>query len=80
MAKVLILGAGYTGSRVAAQLRAAGHQVLTTRREGGDLPVVLPDTDVLRSLAGRDWRVLWSAPSVDGISVLAGIAERVVYL
>ena len=80
MARILILGAGYTGGRVAASLRDLGHSVVTTRREGGDLPVVLPNTAALRSLAGTDWRVLWSAPSVEGISVLNGIAERVVYL
>lgn len=80
MANVLILGAGYTGSRVAVLLRAAGHQVVTTRREGGDLSVVLPDTGGLRSLEGRDWRVLWSAPAVEGISVLEGVAARMVYL
>jgi nucleoside-diphosphate-sugar epimerase len=80
MARILILGAGYTGGRVAALLRAAGHHVVTTRREGGDLPVVLPNTGVLRSLEGTDWRVLWSAPPVEGILVLTGIAERVVYL
>ena len=80
MARVLILGAGYTGGRVASLLRLSGHTVVTTRRAGGDLPVVLPETGVLRTLEGKDWRVLWSAPSVEGISVLEGMAERVVYL
>lgn len=80
MARVLILGAGYTGGRAASLLRAAGHTVVTTRREGGDLQVSLPDTSPLRALEGRDWRVLWSAPTVEGIDALAGIAERVVYL
>lgn len=80
MAPILILGAGYTGGRVAALLRTAGHSVVTTRRAGGDLPLVLPDTGALRSLEGTDWRVLWSAPSVEGISALEGMAERVIYL
>jgi len=80
MAKVLILGAGYTGGRVAALLRAGGHEVVTTRRVGGDLPVILPNTEVLRSLPGSGWRVLWSAPAVDGIGALEGIADRIVYL
>ena len=80
MAPVLRLGAGYTGGRVAALLRAAGHPVVTTQRAGGDLQVVLPDTSPLRALEGSDWRVLWSAPSADGISALEGVAARVVYL
>ncbi|MFN0106191.1 MAG: NAD-dependent epimerase/dehydratase family protein [Bryobacteraceae bacterium] len=80
MARILILGAGYTGGRVAALLRANGHHVVTTRREGGDLPIVLPETGPLGLLGGADWRVLWSAPSVEGISVLAGVAARMVYL
>ena len=80
MARILVFGAGYTGGRVASLLRSAGHTVVTTRRAGGDLPVVLPDTGVLRMLVGTDCRVLWSAPSVEGISVLEGMAERVVYL
>lgn len=80
MARVLVLGAGYTGGRAAALLRAAGHTVVATRRQGGDLAVALPDTAPLLSLEGNDWRVLWSAPPVDGIGVLAGKAARMVYL
>jgi nucleoside-diphosphate-sugar epimerase len=80
MAQVLIVGAGYTGGRAAALLRGLGHRVVTTRRESGDLPMVLPDTSPLRQLDGSGWRVLWSAPGVEGISVLEGKAERVVYL
>jgi len=80
MARILVLGAGYTGGRVAALLRVAGHTVVTTRRVGGDLAVALPETAALRTLEGTDWRVLWSAPTVEGIAVLEGMAERVVYL
>lgn len=80
MARVLIFGAGFTGSRVAELLREQGHTVVTTRRDGGDLPVVLPDTEPLRALEGSDWQVLWTAPEVEGIGVLEGIASRVVYL
>ncbi|MBI2686831.1 MAG: hypothetical protein HYX27_10980 [Acidobacteria bacterium] len=80
MARILVLGAGYTGGRVAALLREAGHHVVTTQRDGGDLRVVLPDTSALAALEGADWRVLWSAPEVEGISALEGKAARVVYL
>jgi nucleoside-diphosphate-sugar epimerase len=69
----LILGAGYTGSRVAARLRAAGHSVLdTTGRE--------PDWTHLP--AGV--RVLYSIPPDEGerdrLAILRGIAARVVYI
>lgn len=81
MARVLITGAGYTGGRAAALLRAAGHTVVTTRRDGGDMALDLPrDAGRLRELAGGDWRVLWSVPAVDGIAALEGVAARVVYL
>ncbi len=80
MERILIVGAGYTGSRVAALLRAGGHGVLTTRREGGDIRMTLPDTSPLRNLEGDNWRVLWTAPETDGIDVLCGRASRVVYL
>lgn len=80
MARILIVGAGYTGGRAAALLRAQGHTVVTTRREGGDLPLTLPDTEPLRKLDGDDWRVLWSVPEAAGVEALAGKAARVVYL
>jgi nucleoside-diphosphate-sugar epimerase len=80
MARILIVGAGYTGSRAAVLLRAQGHHVLTTRRQGGDIPLTLPDTSPLNDLEGDDWRVLWTAPETDGIDVLHGQASRVVYL
>ncbi len=80
MARILIVGAGYTGGRTAHLLREQGHTVVTTRREGGDLPLVLPDATPLLTLPGSDWRVLWSAPEVEGILALAGKAARVVYL
>ena len=55
--------------------------MLTTRRTGGDLPLDLPrDAGRLSSLDGNDWRVLWSAPSADGIEALHETAARVVYL
>lgn len=80
MAEILIVGAGYTGSRVAEILRAGGHRVVTTRRSGGDIDLTLPDTAPLASLTGNGWRVLWSAPAIDGIGVLEGRAARVLYL
>lgn len=80
MARVLIVGAGYTGSRAAALLRAAGHDVVTTRRQGGEIELTLPDAEPLRRLDGDDWRVLWTAPETVGIEALAGRAVRVVAL
>lgn len=80
MARVLVLGAGYTGARAASLLRAQGHEVVATRREGGDLAVTLPDLSPVLALPGDDWRVLWSAPETAGIEALAGKAARVVYL
>lgn len=74
---ILILGAGYTGARAAALF--AEHRVVETHR---DRPVqcVLPDLSNVLALGGSDWRVLWCAPSVEGIAALNGFAARVVYL
>lgn len=74
---VLILGAGYTGSRTAALLRE--HRVVETHRDR-PVQVALPDLSNVLALGGAGWRVLWCAPSVDGIESLSGFAARVVYL
>lgn len=77
MSGVVILGAGYTGSRAAALL--TGQHVVETHRDR-PVQVVLPDLSNVLALGGSGWRVLWCAPSVDGIEALRGFAARVVYL
>lgn len=88
----LILGAGFTGERVARRLEAAGHEVLRTNSQ--TLP--LPDVSLLANLPGGDWTVLHSIPvirtaSPDNlggpweatpllVNALRGKARRVVYL
>lgn len=74
---ILILGAGYTGARAAALF--AGHRVIETHRDR-PVQVVLPDLSNVLALGGSGWKVLWCAPSVDGIQALNGFAARVVYL
>jgi len=74
---ILILGAGYTGSRAAALFE--GHRVVETHRDR-PVQVVLPNLSNVLALGGSEWRVLWCAPSVDGIEALKGFAARVVYL
>lgn len=74
---ILILGAGYTGSRAGALFE--GHRVVETHRDR-PVRVVLPDLSNVLALGGSQWRVLWCAPSVDGIEALGGFAARVVYL
>lgn len=85
--RFLILGAGFTGERVAHRLEAAGHEVLRTNSRS--LP--LPDVSFLKTVPGDDWTVLHSIPvirSADGpweatpllINALRGKAQRIVYL
>lgn len=74
LARILILGAGYTGSRVAALLSARGHQVVCMR--SAELP--LPDVSALRTLPGDRWHVLHSIPPVTGASGLADPTPLVV--
>ncbi|MBM4360115.1 MAG: NAD-dependent epimerase/dehydratase family protein [Deltaproteobacteria bacterium] len=86
-AKVLVLGAGFTGERVARRLEARGHEVVRTR--SSNLP--LPDVSPLRELRGSEWLVLHSIPLVRSaaglvdptpwlLEALAGKARRLVYL
>ncbi len=85
--RILILGAGFTGERVARRLEATGHEVLCTNSR--NLP--LPDVSFLESLPGDDWTVLHSIPVIrlpDGpweptpllVNALRGKARRMVYL
>jgi nucleoside-diphosphate-sugar epimerase len=82
---ILILGAGYTGSRVARLLSDSGHAVSALRR--ADLDFTAPDAPRrLAELAPPGCRVLHSVPSLPELAdarLLAGLdgkAERVVYL
>jgi nucleoside-diphosphate-sugar epimerase len=83
----LVLGAGFTGERVARRLEAAGHAVLRTNSQ--NLP--LPDVSLLANLPGDDWTVLHSIPVIrhpEGpweptpllVDALRGKARRIVYL
>jgi nucleoside-diphosphate-sugar epimerase len=85
--RFLILGAGFTGERVAQRLEAAGHEVRRTNSQ--NLP--LPDVSLLANLPGDDWTVLHSIPVIrqpEGaweptpllVDALRGKARRVVYL
>jgi len=79
MADFLILGSGFTGARAAALLRGAGHNVVETHQTS-PLRVLLPDLSAVLALPGHQWRVLWCAPSTEGVQALAGKASRIVYL
>ena len=83
----LILGAGFTGERVARRLEAAGHAVLRTNSR--NLP--LPDVSLLETLPGDDWTVLHSIPVIRTaeraweatpllVAALRGKVRRMVYL
>ena len=85
--RALILGAGFTGARVAQRLEAAGHEVVCTNSQ--TLP--LPDVSFLATLPGDDWVVLHSIPVIrqpEGpweptpllVPALRGKARRVVYI
>jgi nucleoside-diphosphate-sugar epimerase len=85
MKNFLILGSGFTGSRVAALLRADGLRVVTIRR--ADIDFTSPNAvDSLRSMASKDCIVLHSVPSLPGgadaalLRALEGQARRVIYL
>jgi len=82
---VLILGCGYTGSRVAQRLRADGIAVTALRRAQWD--VTQPEALAkLAALTPAGCRVLHSIPSLPDaadrhfLPALSGLAERVVYL
>jgi len=78
--KWLVIGAGYTGSRLAARLASDGHEVVVTRRTAGDgvlafdlaAPAPLPAADVL---------VCTAPPGADPGAELRGlVAPRIIYL
>ncbi len=81
----LILGCGFTGTRVAGRLRAEGLAVTTVRRAQIDF-TELDALQKLAALALAECTVLHSIPSLPGgadgrlVSVLEGRARRVVYL
>ncbi len=85
--RFLILGAGFTGERVAQRLEASGHEVLRTNSQ--TLP--LPDVSRLANLPDDDWTVLHSIPVIrhpEGaweptpllVNALRGKARSIVYL
>ncbi len=85
MSEFVILGAGYTGSRVATNLRAAGHQVLALR--SADLDFTLPHSpQKLAALLPAGCTLLHSVPSLPDaadrliIQAFAGKVLRCVYL
>jgi nucleoside-diphosphate-sugar epimerase len=81
----LVLGAGFTGSRVAKLLGEAGHQVVALRRAQIDFTQDGAAAQ-LAEFAPLGCRVLHSVPSLPGLADAAlleglrGRAERVVYL
>lgn len=90
MRRFLILGCGFTGSRVAALLRARGFQVDCTNRTNFDLetrdftPVlrlVTPETSVLHSIPTiRTEKGLWEGTPVLMEALSTAPPARVVYL
>jgi nucleoside-diphosphate-sugar epimerase len=81
----LILGAGYTGSRVARQLQARGQDVIALR--SADLDFTATDApERLNQLAPDNCTVLHSVPSLPAdadarlLDGLRGKARRIVYL
>ena len=90
MSRILILGCGYTGRRVAEHLSLGGHEVWVTSRHPDSLTVHGARTVELTSLPqlGPGLRVLHSVPLADGpadptpalLALLPQGVERVVYL
>jgi nucleoside-diphosphate-sugar epimerase len=81
----LIIGCGFTGSRVADRLESRGARVTRLHRAQVDLR--WPHApERLRNFAPLGCAVLHSAPPVDGggdrtaLSALSGLASRIVYL
>ncbi len=86
--RVLILGCGYTGKRVAALLTATGIEVAGTTRTG-PLAFDATDPETFRRLTpfnSGDWAVLHSIPTINGTdptpALMRALSEtaRVVYL
>jgi nucleoside-diphosphate-sugar epimerase len=78
--RILVVGAGYTGARVVERLRGRHHVLIAGRSPNADLHVDLPGGSPFQTLPGDGYRVLWTAPIVEGIEHLEGKAARVVYL
>ena len=85
MSPILILGCGYTGSRVASLLRANGHEVLAL--SSAQIDFTRPDSfEQLSSFATPNSFVLHSIPSLPGnadallLKALEHKAQRIVYL
>ncbi len=71
--KVLILGCGLVGKRLAAQLRADGHEVIGTTTTPAKVPGLQAFCDRVEVLTGSDTaRVHTAAEGVDAIVVTAG--------
>lgn len=85
MSPILILGCGYTGSRVASILRANGHEVLALR--SAQIDFTRPEAfEQLSSFAPPNSLVLHSIPSLPGnadallLKALEHKTQRIVYL
>lgn len=68
---MLIFGRGYTASRLAERLRAAGWTVTATRREAGADVIAFDDEEAVRSALAGASHVLSSVPPDGGDPVLA---------
>lgn len=66
MARLLILGLGYTATRLAARLRALGWQVTGTTRDGRDGTLAFGDGDAVTEAIGAATHVLSSVPPGEG--------------
>jgi nucleoside-diphosphate-sugar epimerase len=85
----VVLGAGYTGSRIVAAVIARGEAVIATRRSEGDRRVDLRSPDTLIGLFAAGDVVVMTAPPIDDVgtgeraiaetAAAAGVA-RIVYL
>lgn len=83
---VLILGCGYTGQRIAAELIRSGHSVITTNRNGAppSIRFDLEDPDsisAIHRMVTAETCVLYSIPAVSfALMEALASAKRLVYL
>jgi nucleoside-diphosphate-sugar epimerase len=92
MARIIIVGCGYTGRRVSRSLAAEGHEVIATSRDTRnlvDLPVTplrfalgnKADAQNLHAFVRSDSRILLSTPVVDAhLADVISRARRIVFL